>query len=138
MRNYRARGVTPDGKPIFAEAHEHEVVAAWLTMHGIFFIHVPNEGKRSWQTGKQLKRMGMVKGCPDFLIFDGVPFTVGQDFVVNRPTALELKAVDGKVPTAEQIAFLSHLRQRGWVADWCRGSEAAIKWLESLGYGGQQ
>ena len=131
MRNYRARGVTPDGNPIFAEAHEHEIVAAWLTMHGIFFIHVPNEGKRSWQTGKQLKRMGMTKGVADFLIFSQSPRW-------GSPVGLELKAVDGHVPTQAQIAFLVELQECGWVVDWKRGSEAAIKWLESLGYGGQR
>ena len=127
MRNYRARAIK-DGKPVFDEDHEHITVAHWLTLQHRFFIHVPNEGKRSWQTGKKLKRMGMLKGVVDFLIFEPSPLQ-------GKPTALELKALDGKVPPPEQIAFMAGLELCGWQIGWHRGADAAIQWLESLGYG---
>lgn len=129
MKNQRARGITKDGKPIFNEDHEHIIVADWLNAKGIMFIHTPNEGRRSWATGKKLKRMGMKKGVPDFLIFDapkGWPSLSG--------VAIELKALDGSKPSAEQLSFLSGLNLRGWRVHWCRGADAAIEWLESLGY----
>ena len=31
-------------------------------------VHVPNEGKRTVQFGRKLKRMGMLKGFPDLLV----------------------------------------------------------------------
>jgi hypothetical protein len=132
MRNYRARGVTKDNKPIFSETHEHEIVAQWLQAHHIFFIHVPNEGRRSWATGKQLKRMGMMAGVSDFLIFDWPPNLPG---IVG--VALELKALDGAPPIPAQKDFACSLASRRWLVDWYRGAEAAIAWLESLGYGRQ-
>jgi len=145
MRNYRARGITADGKPIFDEAHEHIIVADWLTMHGVFFIHVPMgekrpgfyketpDGKKKWisPTGKKLKRMGARAGVVDFLIFDPPPIATGYP----RGTVLEIKALDGAKPTPEQIQFLWDMDARGYAAQWWRGSDAAIKWLQSLGYG---
>ena len=130
--NYRARGITADMKPIFAEDHEHITVAHWLTLHGVFFIHVPNEGKRSWATGKKLKRMGMKKGVVDFLIFDPPP---NRETVSSIGTVMELKALDGKKPTDAQIDFMSEMETRGYAIGCFFGSDAAIKWLEALGYG---
>ena len=127
MKNQRARGITKDGKPIFNEDHEHIIVADWLNAKGIMFIHTPNEGRRSWATGKKLKRMGMRKGVPDFLIFD-------KPMVFAPGAALELKALDGARPSEEQLGFLDRLDERGWLIHWCRGADAAIEWLESLGY----
>ena len=49
--------------------------------------------------------------------------------------ALELKALDGGKPSEKQMEFMDRLVQRGWVCGWHRGAEAAIEWLESLGYG---
>ncbi len=127
----RARGVTKSGLPIFSEGHEHIIVAEWLTRHGIMFMHAPNEGRRSWATGRKLKRMGMLKGVSDFLIFDPpplVPLAVGA--------VLELKALDGANPTPAQLEFLAKMAARGHATTWCKGSEAAIKWLsEYCGYG---
>ncbi len=130
--NYRARGITADNKPIFAEDHEHITVAHWLTVHGVFFIHVPNEGKRSWATGKKLKRMGMMAGVVDFLIFDPPPL---RRVIHPKGTVMELKALDGKKPTEKQIQFMYEMESRGYAIGCFFGSDAAIKWLESLGYG---
>lgn len=127
----RARGVTKSGKPIFSEDHEQIIVAEWLSRHGIMFIHVPNEGRRTWATGRKLKRMGMMAGVSDFIIFDWpplVPTSIGA--------ALELKALDGANPTDKQVQFLNALATHNWATAWCKGSEAAIKWLsEYCGYG---
>jgi hypothetical protein len=134
--NYRARGITADNKPIFAEDYEHITVAHWLTIHGVFFIHVPNEGKRSWVTGKKLKRMGMKAGVVDFLIFDPPPNGLLRLDVLHAIGAvMELKALDGKKPTQKQIDFMSEMESRGYAIGCFFGSDAAIKWLESLGYG---
>lgn len=127
MRNYRARGITNDGKPIFDEAHEHVAVAQWLTVNQIFFTHAPNGEWRHKATARKLKRMGVRAGCPDFLIFDRNR--------QGRPTALELKALDGRTPSEDQKTFLDALQRLGWSVSWQRGADAAIKWLEEVGYG---
>jgi hypothetical protein len=134
VRNERARGITKDGKPIFSEDIEHIIVAQWLTINGVFFCHVPNEGKRSWATGKKLKRMGMRKGVVDFLIFDPPPREARMHHAPIG-TVMELKALDGKKPTDEQIDFMTEMERRGYAIGCFYGSDAAIKWLESLGYG---
>jgi len=134
--NYRARGITADNKPIFAEDHEHITVAHWLTVNGVFFIHVPNEGRRSWATGKKLKRMGMMRGVVDFLIFDPPPRPYGDGKKLHLiGTVMELKALDGKRPTNDQVKFMMEMEGRGYAIGCFYGSDAAIKWLESLGYG---
>ncbi len=144
-RNYRARGITSDGKPIFAEKHEQQVVAGWLMVQKIFFIHVPNElpnlhkGKATpqdrinriiWQ--KQQKTMGKRPGVADFLIFDPPPLFLDR---WPKGTVLELKALDGDEPTSEQYEFMSEMGARGYATNWFRGADAAVRWLESIGYG---
>lgn len=128
--NYRARGVTSDNRPIFAETHEQITVARWLVLHKIFFIHPVNEGKRKRTTGRILKLMGMTAGASDFLIFDPPPLLPGYVGAV-----LEMKALDGDEPTPKQYEFLSEMGARRYANAWRRGSDAAIQWLESLGYG---
>lgn len=143
MRNARARAITADGKPIFPEKEEHKTVARWLFINGIFFIHVPNEipnlrkGKRTQedignrvQWYRQQKQMGLRPGASDFIIFDPPPA-----YPDKKGAVMELKALDGGNPSPEQYEFLSEMGARRWANSWWRGSDAAIKWLESLGYG---
>lgn len=130
MKNYRARGVKA-GKPVFSEDYEQIIVANWLNAHNVMFIHCPNEGRRSWATGKKLKAMGMRKGVSDFLIVDPPPL------VLNAVGAVyEMKALDGKSPTPEQLEFLARMSSRNYATGWGKGHEIAIKWLsEYCGYG---
>lgn len=131
MRNYRARGITKDNKPIFDETHEHEMVAAWLYTNGVYFIHVPNEGKRNRFTGAQLRRMGMTKGVVDFLIFDPPPL-----MPMSIGAVMELKAIDGRKPTDEQYKFMSEMGVRRYANSWWKGADDCIQWLsEKCGYG---
>jgi hypothetical protein len=127
VRNYRAKAIK-DGQPVFSEDHEQGILVAWLDTNHIFYTHVPNGGWRHPATARRLKRMGVKPGCPDILIFDPSPRH-------NCPTALELKALDGDPPTVLQQGFMANLMRNGWIVGWNRGADAAIKWLESLGYG---
>jgi hypothetical protein len=128
MSNYRARGVTFDHKPIFDETHEQCTVAAWLDLHGIMYCHPANGEWRHPATAKKLKRMGVKPGVPDILIFT-------PSGLANKPTALELKAVDGATPSKAQRCWLDNLERLGWTTGWAKGADAAIRWLEELGYG---
>ena len=126
-----ARRLRKDKRGILATEHEDSVmVADWLRWHKIFFLHIPNEGKRSWNEGKKQKRIGMRKGAPDFLIFPPPLY---------RPqacgTALELKRLEDGIVEEEQEDFLEQIGKYGWHTMICQGGDEAIKRLKELGYG---
>ena len=124
MRNYRARGITKDGQPIFSEDHEQQLVAEYLRLKRIDFIHVPNGGSRNVIEARKLKRMGVTPGVSDFIIFTP-PKDLG--FIHG---AIELKALDGRPPTREQLDFLERRAKQYWLVNWCKGSAAAIEWIK--------
>lgn len=137
MPNYRARGVTADGKPIFSEAIEQERVAAWLDAHGVFWFHPANEvppmmGPRNIHMAwlQRQKRQGVKAGVPDIIILDAP--TVLTGFI---GAAVELKALDGAEPTKAQLDYLDAMSKRGFATGWFRGADAMIEWLTTLGYG---
>lgn len=127
--NVRARGVTKAGEPIFPEWIEQVWVAEWLTAKGIFFTASANGELRHKAVAKKLKRMGVLPGVSDIIIFDPPP-----KFRDRKGVVLELKALDGDEPTENQREFLRLMHDRYWLTHWDRGSDAAIKWLESVGY----
>src|SRR3990167_8029165 len=59
--------------PVATEEQEAFWLASWLTLNDVFFIHIPNEGKRSPRAGARLKRMGLLPGASDFFILDSPP-----------------------------------------------------------------
>jgi hypothetical protein len=112
------------------ETEEHIKLALWLDNSGILWLHVPNEGERSNHAQVQMKRMGLKKGAPDFLIFEPPPRKVGKVGL-----AIELKRADGlgRRPE-EQKKWLANLRSKGWEAHFCDGYEEALTLLRNLGY----
>jgi hypothetical protein len=125
------------------EEQEHIVLADWLTLHGILFHHSPNEGSRSkrvdrhgrvWSPeGNRLKRMGVKKGFPDFVILDSPPVAIE---LKRRREAFSRKAVaENRVATPEQKWWLDQLTERGWHVAVCYGADEAIALLKQLGYG---
>lgn len=127
----------PRTKPMqHHECGEQLVLAQWLdlTVGELGWMHTPNEGRRNWRTGHSLRAQGMRRGVPDVLIF-ALP-SMGGDW---RGVAIELKREDG-VPSdvsEDQRQWLAHLEACGWLTKVCFGADQAIKWLQSLGYGGQ-
>lgn len=118
-----------NGKVIPSEESESYTLAFWLRIHKILFCHIPNEGKRSPRAGKRLKRMGLIAGAPDYLIFNPPPNSR------NCGVAIELKRVKGSEATEAQSVFLGQLRANGWLSYVCYGADHAIRVLEDLGYG---
>lgn len=110
------------------EEQEAFFLASWLELNKVFFIHVPNEGKRSRWQGQRLKRMGMRPGACDFLIFDPPPAYPGY-----KGVAIELKRV-GEKPRENQYQFLEEMAKRSWKVFWSEGGEEAARQLEVLGY----
>ena len=71
-------------------------------------LHVPNEGKRSPMMGAELKRQGMLTGCPDI-------------FVLHNASAyaIELKARNGRVRDSQRATF-ERLNHAGCPVAICR------------------
>ena len=128
------------------EYYESVLLADWLTRHKILFTHFPagevrdhreviRKGRRIRYSpaGAKLRRMGLLPGVSDYIIFDNSSGRQDGQF-----TFIELKAKQqdgGRRPTPEQIAFREAMRTRGHRAEWFYGADAAIAWLESLGFG---
>lgn len=104
------------------EREEHRVLASALRRAGLFWIHVPNEGKRSARQGYALKMMGMAPGCPDFLIF------------TRPPVAIEMKRQKGGRVSEAQREFMQQLAGEGWRCFVTYGAEAAFKALGESGH----
>jgi len=114
------------------ESWEHRQLVKVMKDLGLYFMHPPNEGKRSaWGGHVMFHSMGALKGAADLYVFDQLP---------NAPTArglaIELKRVGGSSPTwgrLEQHDHLYELSRRGWKCFVCRGHLAAIEVLRLCG-----
>jgi hypothetical protein len=74
----------------------------------VMWSHFPAGEARTEVTGARLKRMGLQRGWPDYLLFHD-----------SGTLAIELKAGAGK-PTEEQVAFCNRLHELGGVYRICR------------------
>lgn len=95
----------------FASETEFHLCAADLLRRGVppgggFFLHVPNQGKRSRVTGALFKGMGMLPGVTDLILVSG------QKGGGGRVAFLELKHGKGKL-RPDQIAFRDMCRVLG-------------------------
>lgn len=114
------------------EDAEQRMLASWLDLFGLQWLHVPNGGKRDPATAAELKRQGVKAGAPDVLIFDRPPNlrAVG--------TALELKRTRGGRVRESQRHWLAALEERGWHVVVARGADEAIAALRAAGYGARR
>lgn len=95
----------------------------------VLHIHVPNERKTLVRRnkkggfytseGSRLKRMGVISGVSDNLIFEP---SIG---ITHIGLAIELKIKPNK-PTEEQLIFLSRLSAKGWKTAVCYTLDEAI------------
>ncbi len=138
-----ADAVDPGGprprRPTKPRDDEHATQAAvcrWLDAHSVLYCAVPNG---TWLAGNKtarvrqmakLKAEGLKPGVPDLLIFTSPPAKPGC-----VGTALELKRAKGGKATEAQRWWLGWLERLGWACSVQHGADAAIAWLESLGYG---
>ncbi len=128
-------------------------------MHGVTFAAVPNYGrhlrkkggKLNWPAMNARAKEGVQDGHPDLLIYsrpkrgwsEAALQMLSSDLVgpvhgtcwSPHGIALELKAMDGKKPTEKQQWWLGQFQKMGWISTWCRGADAAIGFLEVVGYG---
>jgi hypothetical protein len=104
------------------ETRIHIKIVRWLRKRGVFFAHVPNEGR-----APNLKvAMGLLKGMPDLMIFD-------RPNTGEVGLAIEIKTKTGRVRPSQR-KVLGKLKDRGWRVMVTRSYAACVVELESLGY----
>jgi len=126
---------------ILSEDQECEEFSIWLDRRKLLYTHVPNGGLRNPVEASKLKRMGVKPGVPDYLIFE--PSFCGLsicptciDEIRHLGIAIEMKRTRGSQADVKpkQLAWLSALREKGWLTHVAFGHLDAVRWMESLGY----
>lgn len=87
------------------------------------FIHIPNEGKRSFANGSILKRMGLQPGVSDIFIPRAANGFHGL--------WVELKTGHNK-PTENQLKFIDNMKKEGYEATVCWNAENAINFISNF------
>jgi len=114
------------------ESWEHRMLVKEMRKLNLYFMHPPNEGKRSVWGGKVMfDSMGALKGAADIYIFDRLPSCPSA-----RGLAIELKRTVGSSPawgSDSQHDHLYELSKHGWKAFVCRGYLAAMEVIRLCG-----
>ena len=87
-----------------------------------YLFHVPNGGRRNVIEAQRMKREGVKAGVPDYLL----PWRVGDRVGV----AFELKSLTGRI-TNDQVWWLSHYANQGWLSFIARDWQVAASTLEN-------
>ena len=128
MRETRAEGE-------LLERDHGKLFATQLSRWRLCYLHVPNEGQRSVMEASALIEEGMRPGACDYLVFTvpaGAKFK-GVGLELKRPGWVPKNAKDKK-RFAAQVQFLKELADNGWATKICYGWQAAVAWMEMLGY----
>jgi len=111
-----------------SEDHECTVFAAWLELLKTqgkleHFSHIPNETPTSPIQAARLKRLGVRRGVPDYLLI-----------VAGRVCFVEMKRADGGRLSVQQNDWLRALRAAGARTAVCAGVTEAkavvLNWLD--------
>lgn len=106
------------------EAAEAEALANYLRIKKIKFLHIPNERKASPRFISNLKKQGLQKGAPDYLIF-----------LKTGLLAIELKRAKKSLSKVapEQIEWITYLAALPYSAGAavCYGAKEAIELIEA-------
>lgn len=121
--NQRTMGVAMTRSDMNREEQRMQIELVWyidMTIRpGAFYLHVPNEGKRSKAFAGILKAMGLKGGASDL---------IGAVPPAARFWALELKDT-GKKPTDDQLDFLAAVNAAGGYSYWTDDIHKAIEKL---------
>lgn len=107
---------------VTTEDDEQAAVITYCELLHLPVLHIPNEGKRSYQYGAKMKRLGLQKGFPD-LFFP-------QAKRGYHGLMIEMKRDRRAKATIEQISWLSYLEQAGYCAKICHGFDEAKKVID--------
>lgn len=106
-----------------SESEEQQALFEWAMWNAgrwpelNLMFHIPNEGKRSFVRGAQMRAEGLKKGVPDIFL----PAPRGQ----WHGLFVELKRVKGSTPSIEQEQWFAQLQLAGYAVCWARGWERA-------------
>jgi hypothetical protein len=106
------------------EQQDHIAVCEHLRLRAhpdVLWLHCPNGERRDARTGAKLKRMGVLAGAADLLIWHR-----GNSF------ALELKSETGR-PSEAQLEFMARFADAGGHTAIAVGLDRAIACLEGWG-----
>ena len=117
------------GEHMPTEHCEMVLFAKYLRAKNLFWLHVPNEGKRSIVSAKQLSDIGLLKGAADVLIMQSPP-----KYPEAKGVAIEMKRIKGGKLSAEQETFLSDASRHGWITYVARGWQDGVKFLNTIGW----
>lgn len=114
-------------KIIPLESQEAKTFVAWSKYHPIardHLLHIVNEQKTSWATGKRIKAEGRLKGVSDYFL--------AYPFQGKGGLWIELKRQDKRIsrPTKEQVAWIDQCLTVGYAATVAYGADEAIKAVE--------
>jgi hypothetical protein len=149
--------MNPFEKWLTYEDKEHVKVVSWLkeNLPNVIAFHVPNEGKKSAFERYKASIMGILKGCPDFIILYPKHSEPKKDEFGNvykelqyNGLMIELKAQEhervvkkgkniGKITISkgklskEQEDLLKRLNKIKYKAECCFGAEEAIKEIKN-------
>lgn len=147
----------PFEKWLSYEDKEHIKVVNWIkgNLPNVISFHVPNEGKKSPFERYKASIMGILKGCPDFIILHPKHSEIKKDSngieykeLLYNGLMIELKAPEhnriitkgkneGKITKSkgklskEQENLLKRLNKIKYKAECCFGAEEAIKEIKN-------
>jgi hypothetical protein len=145
--------MNPFEKWLSYEDKEHIKVVNWLkeNLPNVIAFHVPNEGKKSAFERYRASIMGLLKGCPDFIILHPKHSELKKDEkgngykeLIYNGLMIELKAPEhervvkkgakiGKIVKSkgklspEQAEVLERLKRLKYKAICCFGADESIK-----------
>ncbi len=114
--------------PVPTESAEQQTLFTWAEYNRAkypelrWMYHIPNEGKRSFQRGAQMRREGLKPGVPDVCL----PVARGNYSALY----IEMKRIRGGRLTAEQKEWADGLRRCGNLVMRCNGWEQAARVIE--------
>lgn len=111
------------------EDHLHSQVVTYLRLQypRVFWMHTPNEGKRSKFEQYKAKKLGITSGVPDLLIFS---IQWDEEGLIKKSgMAIELKVKPNKV-TVNQEQCMIHLQNAGWECKVCYSFDEAKKTID--------
>ena len=100
-----------------SEASEQRAVVGYCDAIGIPIVHIPNEGKRSYQYAAQLKAIGLRRGFPDLFI--------PRACLGYHGLFIEMKSAQGRL-SDDQRVWLHKLNSYGYAVAVCYGADEAI------------
>lgn len=104
------------------EYQEAVALKQWADAKNIPLVHIPNEGKRSFNAAAMLRKAGLRRGFPDYFLPK-----VTQKF---SGLFIELKRREKFVVGQHQRWWLEELNKRGYYATIARGFDEAKQIIE--------